>query len=85
MQYRLNTPTMVLALGDNHQQAVTVPADKVIHVIGPAQDDRFVEVAVDDQHFLMFESDLAARGKPIGKSLSEVREQRSLKRVASGG
>jgi hypothetical protein len=85
MQYRLNTPTMVLALGDNHQHAVTVPADKVIQVIGPAQDDRFVEVVVDDQHFLMFESDLAERGKPIRKSPADVREPRSLKKVAFGG
>jgi len=68
MRYCLSAPTMVLAFKDNHQAAVTVPSDKIITVIGPAEDDRFVVVAVDDEQFLMFASDLKDRGKLVGKT-----------------
>jgi hypothetical protein len=67
MRYRLNKPTMVLAFRDNHQAAVTVQPDRTIEVLGPAEDDRFVVVEIENQQFLMFESDLIERGRPIGK------------------
>ena len=46
---------MVLAFKDNHQAAVTIPAGKVIEVIGPsADDDRFLLISADDGHFHIF-------------------------------
>ncbi|MGD1096243.1 MAG: hypothetical protein ABSB35_30155 [Bryobacteraceae bacterium] len=65
MTYRIDLPTMVLAFRDNHEAAVTIPAGTILDVIGPAEDDRFVVVSVDDEQFHMFASDLADRGKQI--------------------
>jgi len=60
MQYRLNLPTMVLASGDNHQAAVTIPAGTTIEVIGPvASDDRFLVIRAGDEEFHVFASDLS--------------------------
>jgi len=56
--YRLNAPTMVLALNDNHQAAVPIPAGKIVDVEGSTEDDRFVVVRVDGEQFLAFASDL---------------------------
>jgi hypothetical protein len=49
---------MVLALNDNHEAAVPIPAGKVVDVVGSAEDDRFVVVSVDGEQFLAFASDL---------------------------
>ena len=66
MQYLLNLPIMVLAFRDNHQAAVTLPAGKLIDVVGPVEnDDRFLVIRADDAHFHIFASDLADRAKPV--------------------
>ena len=58
MLYRSNLPMMVLAHGDNHDAAVTIPEGEVFRVVGPDQDDRFCVVNYQEQEFLVFESDL---------------------------
>jgi hypothetical protein len=65
MTYRIEIPTLVLAFKDNHQAAVTIPAGQLVEVIGPAEDDRFVVVSVNEEQFHVFASDLADRGRPI--------------------
>jgi hypothetical protein len=55
---RINRPTMVLALNDNHQAAIPIPAGKVVDIEESVQDDRFVVVSVDGERFLAFASDL---------------------------
>jgi hypothetical protein len=69
MQYRINHPIMVLAFKDNHQLAVTVPAGRVIEVIGPEEnDDRFLVLSVNDEPFHAFASDLANGAEQIPTS-----------------
>jgi hypothetical protein len=58
MLYRSNLPMMVLARGDNHQAAVTIPEGETFRVVGPDQDDRFCVVHYLEEDFLVFESDL---------------------------
>jgi len=55
--YCLNRPIMVLALKDNHNAAVPIPAGKIVQVTPSPDDDRFVIVKVDGQKFLAFASD----------------------------
>ena len=59
MRYRINRPIMVLAFKDNHQLAVTVRVGQIVDLIGPAEDDRFVVLSVNDEQFHGFASDLA--------------------------
>jgi hypothetical protein len=59
---------MVLALKDNHRVAVTIPALKIVEVIGPAEDDRFVVISVDGERFHVFVSDLADRASQLESS-----------------
>ena len=49
---------MVLALNDNHQAAVPIPAGKVVDILPSDRDDRFVVIKVDDGQFLAFASDV---------------------------
>jgi hypothetical protein len=58
MSYSSMRPLTVLAYKNNHDAAVTVPAGKLVEIIGPADDDRFVIVNVDGEEFLVFETDL---------------------------
>lgn len=76
MRYRADLPLMVLAYKDNHHAAVPIPAGKLIHVIGFADDDRFLVVNVDGEEFHVFETDVRERGMPLpGKRLqSETQE-----------
>ena len=69
MAYRMQLPMMVLAFKDNHQAAVTIPAGKIVYLIGPAEfDDRFVVISVDGEEFHAFASDLADRAKEVRKA-----------------
>jgi len=54
---------MVLALHDNHEAAIPIPAGKVVDIEQAIEDDRFVVVSVDGERFLAFASDLQ---KPKG-------------------
>ena len=65
MLHLLNRATMVLALKDNHQSAVTIPAGTMVDVAGSAEDDRFVIVTVDGQQFHAFASDVADRASRL--------------------
>ena len=56
---------MVLGDTDNHQAAISIPAGKIIEVLGPATDDRFVTVSVDGNKFEVFRTDLAERCRTI--------------------
>lgn len=58
MLYRSNMPLMVLAHGDNHDAAVTIPQGETFRVLGPDRDDRFCIVQYREQNFVIFESDL---------------------------
>jgi hypothetical protein len=58
MLYRSNLPVMVLAHGDNHHAAVTIPEGETFRLLGPDQDDRFCVVQYREEDFLVFESDL---------------------------
>ena len=58
MSYCLELPLTVLAYGNNHDCAITVPAGKNIEILGPDQDDRFLIVEVNGEKFLAFETDL---------------------------
>ena len=67
MLYRASHAITVLAFGDNHQLAVTLPPGGIFEVMRPAQDDRFVIVSKGEE-FLVLESDLRTRGElfPFG-------------------
>jgi len=77
MRYRLNGSVMVLAFKDNHQLAVTVPAGSTVEVIGPAEDDRFLILRVDDEQFHAFASDLADRAVPVTGQIDRALSQGS--------
>lgn len=61
--YRSHTPLVALAFRDNHHSAMTIPAHQILHVVGPAEDDRFVTVKVGGEDMMVFESDLLERGR----------------------
>jgi hypothetical protein len=65
MLHLFNHVTMVLASKDNHQTAVSIPAGKIVDVVGPAPDDRFVIVNLDGEHLVAFASDIADHAAPI--------------------
>jgi hypothetical protein len=56
---------MVLALKDNHQAAVTIPAGTLVDIAGSAEDDRFVILTVGGEQFHAFASDLAGQIEPV--------------------
>ena len=70
---------MVLALKGNHKTVVTIPALKIVEVVGPAEDDRFVIISLDGEQFHVFASDLANRASPLEGS-QERAERRSVDR-----
>jgi hypothetical protein len=63
MLFRASHAITVLAFGDNHQLAVSLPPGAILEVIRRAQDDRFVIVSIKDEEFLVLESDLRRRGE----------------------
>jgi hypothetical protein len=64
---------MVLAdMGKNHQAAVTIPPGKIIEVLGPATDDRFVTIRVDGNTFDVFLTDLSERCCPVKEPQADV-------------
>lgn len=67
MLYRSNVPMMVLAHGDNHHAAVTIPEGETFRVVGPDQDDRFCVVQYQEQDFLIFESDLRSLCEAVSR------------------
>jgi hypothetical protein len=76
MLHRLDRPTIVLALRDNHQAAVPIPAGKIVDVAGSGEDDRFVVVTVDGEQFHALASDLAddnVNGWPRAATIEEDR------------
>jgi hypothetical protein len=63
MPYRIDLPILGLISDDDaHPAAVTIPAGRIVDVIGPAKDRRFVVVGVDDERFQVFASDHADGG-----------------------
>lgn len=64
-RYRVERPILCLAFRDNHHAAVTIQANQVVEVIGPAEDDRFAVVEVNGDQFLVFDSDLKDFGKLV--------------------
>jgi hypothetical protein len=65
MVYTLKHATMVLALKDNHEAAIPIPAGRVVDVATSAEDDRFVVLSVDGEQFLAFASDLIEGAPPM--------------------
>ena len=64
--YRATIPIMVLAFKDNHDAAITIPADAIVEIVGPDRDDRFMIVRSRGEEFLAFESDLKDLAQVIG-------------------
>jgi hypothetical protein len=56
---------MMLALKDNHQAAVTIPAGKIVDVVSLEEDDRFVVITVEGEQFHAFASDPADRARKV--------------------
>jgi hypothetical protein len=65
MLQRLARPTMVLAVNNNHQAAVTIPEGKVVDVEASSDDDRFVLLKVDGDQFLAFASDVVSEARQV--------------------
>ncbi|HTS77986.1 MAG TPA: hypothetical protein VMG40_17365 [Bryobacteraceae bacterium] len=84
MRCRLNAPLMVLAYGDNHQAATTVPAGETIEVLGLDRDDRFSVVCVRNEKFIAFESDVRERGVILFRKEEQTRETSLVRRAAAG-
>lgn len=61
MRFQTHLPTIALACKSGHQAAVTIPAGKVMNIVGKGEDERFLVVEVDGEQFQIFESDLAGR------------------------
>jgi len=66
-QYRLRTATLGLASVDDHQIAVTIPANAIVTMAGPSRDDsRLVDVHWQDRALALFALDMRERGEPVG-------------------
>lgn len=83
MRYRVNAPLMVLAFRDNHQAATTIPAGRIIDVLGLAEDDRFSLIRVDGEEFHVFEGDLAERGTFLMRKEPRMADLPQVTRAAS--
>lgn len=59
--YRADLPFMALAYRDDHRGTITISRGKLIRVIGPAEDDRFLVIEMDGERFQAFETDLKGR------------------------
>jgi hypothetical protein len=57
--YRLKAALPLLAFGDNHDDALPIPAGSIIDVLQLPEDDRFVLVRTRGQEFHAFASDIA--------------------------
>jgi hypothetical protein len=56
-----SSPSSLLRIGDGHHAAITIPSGRLIRVIGPAEDDRFLVIEIDGERFQAFETDLKSR------------------------
>jgi len=65
MMHRLSDALMVLALKGNHQAAITIPAGKIIDVMGSGGDDRFVIITLESEQFHAFAADIADRARQV--------------------
>jgi hypothetical protein len=61
VSYRTELPFIALSYRDDHHAAFTIPSGKLIRVIGPAEDDRFLVIEIDGEQFQAFETDLKSR------------------------
>ena len=61
MRFQTHLPTIALKCTDTHQGAVTIPAGKMMNIVGRGEDERFLVVEVDGGRFQIFESDLERR------------------------
>jgi hypothetical protein len=85
MLYKLTGDLMVLGGCDNHMAAVGLPAGRIIDLLGPAEDDRFVRIQVDHQVFEAFETDVRARIADCAPPVSlRLRSACPRRRVAGG-
>jgi hypothetical protein len=81
MPYRIDLPILGLTSnGEPNQTAVTIPAGRIVDVIGPAKDRRFVVVGMDDERFQVFASDLADRGKILNPDASAAPRRASRRK-----
>lgn len=85
MPQKLTREMMVLGSAGNHHAAVTVPAGKMIEILGPAQDDRFVRIQVDGEQFEAFQTDVQERVKDLASNrraaVNRDEENRHLSRA----
>lgn len=64
-RYRLKANLLLLAFGDNHGDALPAPPGSLIDVQKLPEDDRFVLVVAQGQHFHAFASDIDACCEPL--------------------
>jgi hypothetical protein len=65
MLQRLARPTMVLAMNNNYQAAIPIPAGKLVDIMASNGDDQFVILSVDGEQFLAFASDVIDEARQI--------------------
>ena len=78
MRYQTHLPTIALAYGDNHRVAVTIPAGKMMNVVGQGDDNRFLVVEVDGEQLQVFETDLMNHSSPRTERGRRARLSRPL-------
>jgi len=78
MRYQTHLPTIALEYRDNHHAAVTIPAGKMINLVGQAEDG-FLVVEVDGEQLRILESDLMDR---MTAGATRAAERSVLDRVA---
>jgi hypothetical protein len=61
MTYRINLPILAITSGDRYAAVVTIPPGRIVNVLGPAEDERFVIAGVGSERVDIFASDLADR------------------------
>lgn len=61
MPQKLYRGMMALRIREGHRSAVTLRAGQILEVLGPAEDDRFVQIQVDGEVLEAFELDVADR------------------------
>lgn len=65
VRYRVRTPLMLLAFGDNHDKALPAAPGLVIGVRSLHDDDRFVMVTIGEEAFHAFSGDIAVCCEPM--------------------
>lgn len=61
MTYRINLPILAIASRDRYTVVISIPPGRIVNVLGPAEDKRFVIAGVGGERVDVFAADLADR------------------------